>query len=391
MKPIWRRLLALTVLIVPLAAACTDNGSGSATSGSSSGSTQLTVTSTATECKLSATEAPSGNVVFTIKNNGDKVTEFYLYAKDGTTIAGEVENIGPGVSRRLVLRAKAGSYVTACKPGQTGDGIRGTFTVTGSGGGSAAPNAELSSLETAATDQYRAYVQQQAGRLLSGTVAFAEAYKAGNDDQARALYAPTRVYWESIEPVAEAFGDIDPKLDYREADVEAGQTLTGWHQIEKQLWPPVGAQVDTPAQRAQMADGLVADTQDLVNRVKDQTYRADQLSNGSKELLDEVAATKVTGEEEIWSGTDLWDFQANFDGARKAYESLRPVVLVKDPALAKTLDERFAATQSELDKHKVAGGFKNYNELTPVQVKALSNSVNAVGEPLSKLTSVVVL
>ena len=78
---------------------------------------------------------------------------------------------------------------------------------------------------------------------------------------------------------------------------------------------------------------------------------ADKLGNGAKELLDEVATGKVTGEEEIWSHTDLWDFQANVDGARIAFENLRPVLEQKNPELAKSLDAKFAALQAELKQH----------------------------------------
>ncbi|HNB96279.1 MAG TPA: EfeM/EfeO family lipoprotein, partial [Microthrixaceae bacterium] len=191
---------------------------------------------------------------------------------------------------------------------------------------------------------------------------------------------------------AESFGDLDPRLDLREADLEAGQEWTGWHQIEKQLWPPADfTEIDTPEERAKMADQLVADTQDLATRVESVTFKADQLGNGAKELLDEVATGKVTGEEEFWSHTDLWDFQANVDGARLAYQALRPIVLIKDKDLAATLDEEFASLQTELDKYKTADGFQYYTQLTPEQVKELSDSVNALGEPLSQLTAVVVL
>ena len=120
-------------------------------------------------------------------------------------------------------------------------------------------------------------------------------------------------------------------------------------------------------------------------------FSADQLGNGAKELLDEVATGKVTGEEEAWSHTDLWDFQANVDGARLAYQALRPIVLIKDPELADTLDAQFTAIQTELDTYKTADGFQYYTDLTPDQVKALADAVNALGEPLSQLTAVVVL
>ncbi|MBX7160870.1 MAG: cupredoxin domain-containing protein [Acidimicrobiia bacterium] len=386
-----RRLIFLGAagLLTAAVGACTDNSSSDASA--STDPNHLSVSSTADACDVSAETAPSGNLIFSVKNAGDEVTEFYLLGSDGVRIVGEVENIGPGLQRDLVVRAEPGEYVTACKPGMKGDGIRGALTVTDSGSGSATSD-DMTELEAAATTQYKAYVQQQAATLLTGTKAFADAYRNGQDDQARDLYASTRTYWESIEPVAESFGDLDPRLDLREADLEEGQEWTGWHRIEKDLWPPAeGATPATPEQRQQYADQLVADTQELVDRINQLELSADQMGNGAKELLDEVATGKVTGEEEAWSHTDLWDFQANVDGARIAYQALRPIVVVKDPALATTLDERFAAIQTELDKYRAGDGFVLYTNLTPAQVRELSDAVSALGEPLSNLTATVVL
>lgn len=97
----------------------------------SEGATTLTVTSSADACDVSAHEAPAGTLTFEVKNTGDEETEFYLLAADGERVVSEVEDIGPGLTRNLVLDAKAGDYFTACKPGMTGDGV-GTakFTVT---------------------------------------------------------------------------------------------------------------------------------------------------------------------------------------------------------------------------------------------------------------------
>ena len=74
-------------------------------------------------------ENNNGTLTFDVKNDGSQVTEFYLLGEDGLRIVGEVENIGPQLSRELVVNAPAGSYVTACKPGMKGDGIRADFTV----------------------------------------------------------------------------------------------------------------------------------------------------------------------------------------------------------------------------------------------------------------------
>ena len=148
--------------------------------------------------------------------------------------------------------------------------------------------------------------------MIAGTKAFADAYTADDDAKARELYPDVRVHWERIEPVAESFGDLDPLLDAREADLAEGDTWSGWHYLEKDLWPPTPEanggttyEAMTPAERTAAAADLVSWTERLVTQVnaEDFTFEAFQISNGAKELLDEVASGKVTGEEEIWSQT----------------------------------------------------------------------------------------
>jgi iron uptake system component EfeO len=374
--------VALAALLV-VGAACTKNDTATEAGA-------LTVHSTDDACELSSNEAPSGNIVFEVTNDGTQVTEFYVLAEDGIRIVGEVENIGPGITRNLVIQAAPGTYFTACKPGMEGDGIRSEFTVTDSG--TPVTTGDVAALLAIATDQYGDFVQSEVGELVEKTALFAELYKAGSDDEARAMYADARTHWERIEPVAESFGDLDPKLDLREADLEAGQAWTGWHAIEKDLWPPTeGYTALTTAARAALADQLVADTNDLSTRVQDLTYDAAKMGNGAKELLDEVATGKVTGEEETWSHTDLWDFQANVDGARIAFESLQPALEKKEPELATTLTTRFDALQALLDQHKDGDGFVLYTDLSADDVKALADAVNALSEPLAELTSAVVL
>ncbi len=213
---------------------------------------------------------------------------------------------------------------------------------------------------------------------------FAAAIKAGDVEGAKALYAESRVPWESIEPVAESFGDLDPRLDLREADLEAGQEWTGWHRIEKALWVD-GSVAGLDA----VADQLVADVKDLQSRVADAEITAASMGNGAKELLDEVATGKVTGEEEAFSHTDLWDFAANVDGAKKAYELLRPIVADRDAALVATLDSSFSTVEAELAKLRSGDGFVSYDTVDAAHRKLLAGHVDALGEPLSKLTATV--
>jgi iron uptake system component EfeO len=379
---------ACAVLAVPLLAGCTDNSTAGAESGDLR---SIAVTATDTACQVSTDSAPSGNLTFTVTNGGSKVTEFYLLGSDGLRILGEVENIAPGVSRELVLTAAPGSYFTACKPGMVGSGLRAPFAVTDAREG-LSPSAEDEQLVATATASYAAYVRDQTEQLVTATDAFTAAYVAGNDARARKLYPQARLHWERIETVAESFGDLDPAMDAREADLEPGQSWTGWHRIEKDLWPAraKGYRPLSDAQRRRYADDLVKNTATLHSRVTDLTFTVDQIANGSRSLLDEVATGKVTGEEEYWSRTDLWDFQGNVDGARVAFEDLRALLQKRDPDLASQIDARFTALQKQLDQHKSGSGFVLYDDLSQSEVKDLSNGVNALAELVSRLTAAVV-
>ncbi|MDQ1548477.1 MAG: iron uptake system component EfeO [Microbacteriaceae bacterium] len=375
-------LLALT--------ACVPN-----TSASGNGeSTSVAVSSTADACAVSKSTAPSGTVVFTVKNNTDQVTEFYLLADDGLRVVGEVENVSPGVPRTLTVHLAAGKYFTVCKPGMAGEGVgKAEFTVTGSG--KAIELTGTRSRLTAAAKNYVAYLRDQVSQLVPATQGFLAAYLAGDTATAMALYPTARAYYERIEPVAESFGDLDPELDNREADVASGDEWTGWHRIEKDLWPPANAGYLplTPDQRIAYAAKLTTNTQQLSDAVhaSDYSVSIDAISNGAIGLLDEVASGKITGEEEIWSHTDLWDFQANLEGAKVAYDVVRDIVAPKNPALVKTLDSRFGSLETQLAGYgSLATGFRFYDQLTTSEIKALADGVNALGEPLSRLTAAVV-
>jgi iron uptake system component EfeO len=370
-------------------AACT--ASSPSPGGAKGDERAISVTSTDDGCEVSRDDVPEGPLTFTVKNAGTRVTEFYLLGEDGLRIVGEVENIGPNLSRDLVVTVPAGTYTTACKPGMVGEGIRADLTVARSADGSVAAGDQASVAQ--AEKNYAAYVKDQSDQLLTKTKEFVTLYRAGRDEEARDLYARARVHWERIETVAESFGDLDPKMDAREADLEPGQRWTGWHRIEKDLWPQEAKDYTplTDAERTTYGDDLLENTRTLDGRIQKMSFSIDQIANGSRGLLEEVATGKVTGEEEAWSHTDLWDFQANVDGARVGYDGVRPILVANgETELATQLDSRFEELQQLLDQHAEGDGFALYTDLSTAEVKELSDAVNALSEPLSKLTAAVV-
>ncbi len=370
-------LAATSLAALTLLAAC---GGGTSSSSDSSGeaSDDIAVAATDDSCDVAAGELEAGTHQFTITNAGSKVTEFYVYA-EGDRVMAEVENIAPGVTRELLVELPAGDYETVCKPGMTGDGIRNALTVTGA----AATLSEDENLQAAAED-YQRYVQSQTGALLEQTTAFTDAVKAGDIPAAQALYPIARTYWERIEPVAESFGDLDPLIDGREGDQAEGEDFTGFHRIEQALW-----ETGDVSDMGPYADDLLANVQEIVTRANEVQLEPLQLANGAKALLDEIATGKITGEEDRYSHTDLWDFAANLEGSQAAVQALRPFLADADPDLVTEIDERFAATEAELEQYRSGDGWVLHDTLTQDQLRGLSDSITALSESVSQVAAVV--
>lgn len=358
------------------------------------GTDALSVDITDDSCAVSTATAPSGAITFRATNNGSEVNEFEILAEDKLRIVGEKENITPGQTVDYVIQLEPGTYYTECKLGMVGAGIgTSAFTVTG---GAGAVDADEQERTDAAVTNYVSYIKDQVGELVAAVDTFAGAYASGDDETARSLFPTTRVHYERIEPTAEAFGDLDPKLDFREPMAEEdGIEFTGFHRIEKDLWAPEGFTPSNAADRRVLADGLIDDVATLYDLVYSDefTVSLSDISNGAIGLLDEVAASKITGEEDEFSHTDLWDFQANVEGASVAYGNVREIAEARGQEgkdLVADIDEQFENLNTLLAQHgNLADGFVYYDELTPEQIKELSDGINALAEPLAVLTHTV--
>ncbi|MEV7070730.1 iron uptake system protein EfeO [Streptomyces sp. NPDC093990] len=367
---------ATAVAALTAVTGCTEKGS------SGDSDHVIDVTATDSKCEVSKKEFPAGHLELAIENKGSKVTEVYVLFPDDRIVT-ERENIGPGTKQKVTAEVKAGDYTIACKPGMKGDGIRQAVKATGGTAAKRDPRLD------AAVAAYRKYAQEQADATLPLAKTFAAAVKAGDLEAAKKAYAPSRIGWERTEPVAESFGDIDPKVDVRADGLEDGQKWTGWHRLEKSLWQDK----KITAEDKTLADQLITDLTDWQKRVGKADITPTSMANGAKELLDEVATGKVTGEEERYSHTDLVDFKANVEGAEKSYELLKPVAEENDAALVTELDKQFAALDTLLDKYradKTSYDFTSYDKVGAADRKELSDAVNALAEPLSKLAAAVV-
>lgn len=237
----------------------------------------------------------------------------------------------------------------------------------------------------AVTARYHDYVVAEVAALQTTTSAFTDAIRAGDMAKAKALYAPARMHYEDIEPVVESLGELGDEIDARIDDVSDPAKWTGFHRIEKGLWAD-----GSLAGMSAFANQLDLDLEALKVRVARATYRPADLADGAGELLTAVSTTKVTGEEDRYSHTDLWDVAANISGAQQAFELLKLALAAQDPDLVQQLEARFADVTAGLEKYRQGAGYVDYSTVAQPQRRALADAVNALAEPLSQVAAKVV-
>ncbi|HEX3324899.1 MAG TPA: iron uptake system protein EfeO, partial [Solirubrobacterales bacterium] len=227
-------------------------------------------------------------------------------------------------------------------------------------------------------------LEENTDELVAKTQPFVAAVLAGDVARAKSLYPAARIPYERIEPVAESFGDLDPRIDARANDVPASE-FGGFHRIEKALW-----EEGTAKGMAPVAKQLEADVEELQAKVKNVSLQAVQIANGANELLSEVSASKITGEEERYSHIDLVDFEANVEGAQVAFESVEPLLSAKDPKLAKEIEADFDKVYAALKPYRRGDGFVSYTELTAADTRKLAIVIDTLAEKLSQVPAQIV-
>jgi iron uptake system component EfeO len=340
-----------------------------AVASSGSGGRTVNVAITDEGCQPGTLKLASGPTTFVVTNkDASRSTEYELVS--GSRTLAEVENVTDGLTKRFSLTLQPGRYTLRCNGAEHEDAA---LTVTG-----ARASQALAPALQRGVDGYRAFLERETASLVTGVAGLQTALASGDVAAARRAYAKARVPYERVEPVAESFGDLDPRIDARANDVPKSQ-WTGFHPIERKLWVE-----NTTKGTAKLAAGLVTDTRELQRLVRTVKLEPAQVGNGANELLGEVSKSKITGEEERYSHIDLLDFDANVEGARAAFDAIRPALAGKDPDLVAEIERRFGLVQDALRPHATADGFVPYTALAKPQVRRLSEVIDALAEPLSQ-------
>jgi iron uptake system component EfeO len=260
----------------------------------------------------------------------------------------------------------------------------------GSGSGSGLAGQDLSGSTSdpqvqKAIQDYKAWVVAEVEALVGDTRKFTDAVRAGDLAEAKAEFAPSRVRWERIEPIAGLVEEIDGKVDARVDDFEGADDpqFTGWHRLEHHLWE----QGSTKGTKG-FADQLDADIATLNRRIKALEFPPAAVALGPAELIEEVSEGKITGEEDRYSHTDLWDFDANVDGSRKLFDLLTPALRAKDAGLVEQITTGFADVGQSLSEYAAGGRFKPYTALAADDKQRMQAELASLSENLSRIPGV---
>ncbi len=371
--------LGLLGLALLLASGCAAGAGGVASPAAATAEAEVPVAITDSGCEPAALSATAGPITFVVTNQSSDTVEFEILA--GDRLVAEVENLVPGFVKRLRVRLDGGSYTALCG---SRTGPRATLTVAGGPAPAPLPRAGVGQAALAAASaEYKRYVVSEVAQLVEETAAFTSAVAAGDLAAAQARYAPARVRYERIEPIAELFTELDTAIDAR-VDEYSGPddpAFTGFHRLEKGLFAD-----QTTAGLAPIAARLDQDVRALQAKVATLDIPPAVMLKGAGELIEEVSQTKITGEEDRSSHTDLWDFAANLEGSRRIFDLARPLLAQTDPALTSSIDEGFTRLDGMLARYRLPdGGYQPYDRLTPDDKRAMQAALAKLAEDLARV------
>ena len=172
------------------------------------------------------------------------------------------------------------------------------------------------------------------------------AIRTGDLAAARKAYIEARPPYEEIETLAYAFEEVDGDIDARPYAFDGGETdenFRGFHRIEVLLFGHEDVEAALPY--AARLNQSVAELKTQLG-ARERGDAAGQLG-GTLALTNEVAAKKISSEEEAWSNQSLLIFKHNWIGACSQYLPFDGLVARTDPAASRqVLEARDAALET---------------------------------------------
>ena len=245
-------------------------------------------------------------------------------------------------------------------------------------------------LLTERTAAYQAYAVDEATTMIAATMTFTDAVRAGDVQAAKAAYASSRYHWETIEPIAGLVSDVDRAVDSRVDDFASvhDPAFTGWHRLEFILWKD--GRIDARARA--LATRLDHDLAPLPKLIEGLKMTPKDVALGAAGLIEEVSEGKITGEEDRYSHTDLYDLAGNVNGSFRAFQSYEPALVEVDKPLEVSIEQGFLDSKALLGHYQRAdGSYASFLELTTKHTQRLQATLATLSEDLSTVPGVLAL
>lgn len=234
-----------------------------------------------------------------------------------------------------------------------------------------------------AAKAYNKYVQDQGTQLVTLLDQLNTAIKSGDMKKATEAYGLARMPYERIEPIIETFSELDGVMDARVDDFknEKDPDFTGYHRIEYLLFVKKSLKDAEP-----FAARLLEDGKKMQQAIAATTIAPTDFIAGVGELMEEAQSSKITGEEERWSGATVPVIRANVEGAQAIYDLVKAELKKKDAALDDKISKSLATVIETMNTLSPAGAtWNDFGKMEQAKQVDLKNKLEALAEPLVKM------
>ncbi|MEO1534758.1 MAG: EfeM/EfeO family lipoprotein [Planctomycetota bacterium] len=227
----------------------------------------------------------------------------------------------------------------------------------------------------AAVDQGIAYFRRRCEDQLPLVLELERAIRSGDLTAAKHAYVESRPPYEEIETLAANFEETDRDIDARPYAFEEGETsaeFKGFHRIEVLLYADGDTEAALP-----YATELVGSIRTLGRQLGErERFSAAGQFGGMLMLATEVAAKKVSSEEETWSDQSLLIFRSNWIGVYSQYRPFTPLVQASSSSRAEAVESAYNDARELIEPHFRSGSAAGtpYSTIGVTERRAITNA-----------------
>lgn len=232
-----------------------------------------------------------------------------------------------------------------------------------------------------AIQEYLTFVNKELSEMVEQLEKLNQSIQKGQLAQAKAAYIQAHQHYETVRPIIVLFGNTDRTINSRAdyfLDKEKDYRFVGFHLVEYLLFSQQDLKAALPT-----SDELLLKGRDLQKRVLTETIEIPKLVQASADFIEMILETKLSGKENIYSQTDLFDMAANAKGSQVIIDVISPFVEAKTLDQIKENDQKI---NKIVQSHQLAKGqYAPYSQLKQQDKMTLYSLLTQQAELLATL------